>query len=210
MFSINSLKVKAALLSRERKVEHFYSLCEQGRQILDVGVSREPKKKLSTLNYFLHNFRYSEDSYTGLGVSDLSGMVELFPEKRFIQYQGGKFPFNDRQFDWVFCNAVIEHVGNEDAQLFFVNEMLRVARGVFFTTPNKYFPIESHTNVVFVHWFNPIFDRIKKRYKDNLNLLSYNQLKYLLKKSSASEYQIFRNNLLGLTMTFTVVCKNNS
>ncbi len=69
-------------------------------------------------------------------MQDLSDMNNLFPDKRFVTYQGGKFPFDDDEFDWVFSNVVIEHVGNDEALLMFINEMLRVAKNVFFTTPN--------------------------------------------------------------------------
>jgi ubiquinone/menaquinone biosynthesis C-methylase UbiE len=54
-------------------------------------------------------------------------MEVLFPGKRFVQYAGGRFPFSNKTFDWVFSNAVIEHVGDENAQLLFLNEMMRVA-----------------------------------------------------------------------------------
>jgi len=54
--------------------------------------------------------------------------------------------FADRSFDWVFSNAVIEHVGGIEEQRKFASEISRVARcGYFVTTPNKFFPIEPHT-----------------------------------------------------------------
>jgi len=93
------------------------------------------------LNYFLKTFRYGSEHYTGLGIQDLSNMGNLYPGKTFVAYPGGRFPFEDNEFDWVFSNAVIEHVGDDADQVMFVNEMLRVARNVFFTTPNKYFPV---------------------------------------------------------------------
>ena len=136
---------------------HFYSLFKEGESVLDVGVSPESKKALPARNYFLKNYRYNHGTYTGLGVRDLTGMENLFPGKRFVQYPGGKFPFSDKEFDWVFSNAVIEHVGDDCAQLLFLNEMMRVANNVFFTTPNKYFPIESHTNVFFLHWNDKLY-----------------------------------------------------
>lgn len=55
-------------------------------------------------------------------------------------------PFRTKSYDWVFSNAVIEHVGGWERQKRFANEIRRVARkGYFITTPNKYFPIEPHT-----------------------------------------------------------------
>jgi 2-polyprenyl-3-methyl-5-hydroxy-6-metoxy-1,4-benzoquinol methylase len=55
-------------------------------------------------------------------------------------------PFADQSFDWVFSNAVIEHVGGIEEQRKFAREISRVARcGYFVTTPNKFFSIEPHT-----------------------------------------------------------------
>jgi ubiquinone/menaquinone biosynthesis C-methylase UbiE len=59
-------------------------------------------------------------------------------------------PFRSQSFDWVFSNAVIEHVGGSDRQKQFADEIRRVARkGYFVTTPNKYFPIEPHCYLPF-------------------------------------------------------------
>lgn len=208
---INQIKTKVMKSSRESKLQHFYSLFEEGESVLDVGVSAETTERLPIRNYFLKNYRHEPGTYTGLGVKDLSGMSSLFPGKRFVQYPGEKFPFSDKAFDWVFSNAVIKHVGDDDAQLLFLNEMMRVANQVFFTTPNKYFPIESHTDVLLLHWHDHVFYNWLRRHrprltKDNLYLLSNRRLRRLLEKSNATSYSLYRNQLLGIPMTFTVVC----
>jgi len=138
-------------------------------------------------------------------------MENLFPGKCFVQYPGGKFPFPNKNFDWVFSNAVIEHVGNDDEQLLFLNEMMRVANNVFFTTPNKYFPAESHTNLFFVHWNNKLFHNWCKKFKPlanarGLNLLSFSHLHNLLKTSNATSFTVRKNRLMGIPMTFTITC----
>jgi len=198
--------------SRSQKEDHFYSLCKEKMSVLDVGVSSETGTAGSPArNHFLKNFPHAPKYYTGLGVQDLSGMEKLFPKKRFVQYSGGVFPFEDQEFDWIFSNAVIEHVGDDDAQVDFINEMVRVANDVFFTTPNKFFPIESHTNVLFLHWNNKLFYKWCRRYrkwvnKNCLYLLSYSRLKNLLEKSNISTYTIYKNYTLGIPMTFSVTC----
>ena len=64
---------------------------------------------------------------------------------RNVKADGRRLPFPDKSFDWVFSNAVIEHVGDWDDQRQFAAEIRRVAlRGYFITTPNRYFPIEPH------------------------------------------------------------------
>jgi hypothetical protein len=113
----------------------------------------------------------------------------------------------------VFSNAVIEHVGDDAAQVRFVDEMLRVADNVFFTTPNKLFPVESHTNVLFLHWHDERFYRWCARHKpaltpDTLNLLSYRHLQQTLARSRARTFAIARNRVCGLPMTFTVTASD--
>jgi len=209
-----TVRAKVMERSRKKKLEHFFSMCNRGMNVLDVGVSSEKYKGESTLNYFLKNFPYPATDYTGLGIHDLSGMEQLFPQKNFVQYSGTDFPFEDNQFDWVFSNAVIEHVGCEQEQIKFVNEMFRVGKNVFFTTPNKYFPIESHTQVAFLHWNDDYFYKwLKKnkphRSRNNLNLLSKQKLREILEKSQATNYKIRSNLFLFLPMTFTVVCPDS-
>ena len=106
---------------------------------------------------------------------------------------------------------MIEHVGDEQKQRNFINEMLRVGENVFFTTPNKFFPFEPHTNIFFRHWFQKSFYnwcKVNKPYwgKNNLALLSYFDIKRIMKESKAKKFLIFKNRTLFLTMTLTVVC----
>jgi SAM-dependent methyltransferase len=70
----------------------------------------------------------------------------------YLVADGTKLPFADGTFDVVVSNAVIEHVGDEADQRRFVAEHLRVARNVVITTPNRWFPLETHTNAFLRHW----------------------------------------------------------
>jgi hypothetical protein len=195
--------------SRSQKLTHFYSLCQPESKVLDVGVSNIEHN--AQVNMFLNKFKFSPDKYTGLAVENMDEIRKKHPDKRFVEYPGGNFPFVDNEFEWVFSNAVIEHVGDIYDQVFFLNEMMRVAKNVFFTTPNKFFPLESHTNVLFKHWNDEKFYKWCEKNNpgwsiNNLLLLDFDALESLMKKSSASTYRIYNNRFLGLTMTFTVVC----
>jgi ubiquinone/menaquinone biosynthesis C-methylase UbiE len=65
---------------------------------------------------------------------------------------GCRMPFADQSFDLVVSNAVIEHVGGLQEQLAFIGEHQRVGRAWVITTPNRWFPVESHTSTLFAHW----------------------------------------------------------
>jgi SAM-dependent methyltransferase len=195
--------------SRDAKLKDFYSHCSQECDVLDVGVSNNDHSP--QVNLFLKKFRFPPRRYTGLAVEPITKLAAQFPDHRFVEYDGKIFPFRDRQFGFVFSNAVIEHVGDIADQVRFLNEMMRTGDQVFFTTPNKYFPVESHTNALFIHWFPSYFYRWCKSNRpywneQNLRLLSYSDLKAVVAGSHAETHVIRRNRLLGMTMTFTVVC----
>jgi len=215
MSVIASIKNRVMEGSRRAKIEHFYSLVDPQfgtPRILDVGVSPELGQGGPHMNYFLQTFRYDDAAYTGLGVEDLSATRARYTGKQLVEYGGGRFPFDDSSFTHAFSNAVIEHVGDEQAQIDFVNEMARVARTVFFTTPNKFFPIESHTNAVLVHWSDERFRRWCAKHNpywtsDNLYLFSYARLRGLLMNTRVRDWHIQVNRLAGWPMTFSVVCR---
>src|SRR6185369_936625 len=89
---------------------------------------------------------------TALGLGDMSGFRALHPELCVVSYEGGRFPFDDRAFDIVHSNAVIEHVGSDERQLSFLSEVFREGRSGMVWTTNRLFPIETHTLLPFVHW----------------------------------------------------------
>jgi SAM-dependent methyltransferase len=67
--------------------------------------------------------------------------------------------FEDRQFDSVFSNSVIEHVGPVDKMSDFAREVRRLGKSYWIQTPSKWFPIEAHCGMPF-WWFYPV--RLRK------------------------------------------------
>jgi hypothetical protein len=84
-----------------------------------------------------------------LAACDINPAVSPWP---FVQADGCALPYADRCSDLVLSNAVIEHVGDEADQARFVAEHDRVGRHWVITTPNRWFPVESHTYAVVRHW----------------------------------------------------------
>ena len=106
-------------------------------------------------------------------------MKKAFPEVNVVYYEGGVFPFQDESFDISFSNAVIEHVGSRMNQQEFLEEALRVSKNIYITTPNRWFPLEAHTLIPFLHWlpkkvFRKVLIAVGLKYwakEENLNLL---------------------------------------
>lgn len=62
--------------------------------------------------------------------------------------------FSPGEFDLVFSNSVIEHVGDADRRAEFCKEVLRLGSDYWIQTPNKSFPIEAHCGMPF-WWYYP-------------------------------------------------------
>ena len=60
--------------------------------------------------------------------------------------------FKDKEFDVVFSNSVLGHVGSFEDQCRAASEMRRVGRHYFVQTPNHGFPIDWRTLVPFFHF----------------------------------------------------------
>lgn len=92
-------------------------------------------------------------------ILNLPGIVEsnAVSHHRFRYVQGDAcrvLGFEERQFDTVFSNSVIEHVGPADKQADFAREVRRLGRSYWVQTPSKWFPIEAHCGMP-LWWFYP-------------------------------------------------------
>jgi ubiquinone/menaquinone biosynthesis C-methylase UbiE len=124
-----------------------------------------------------------------------------------IVADGRQLPFPDKSFDWVFSNAVIEHVGDWADQKRFAEEIRRVAScGYFVTTPNRYFPLEPHT-LLPCYQFLPVgVQRRVARYSpgylreyEKINLLSAAQMRLLFPEAEviSTGFPIIGNSLVA-------------
>ncbi len=124
-------------------------------RILDVGVSG--RQQYERAQNFLEEFYTHPECVTAVGMDDLCALQARYPKVSVVQADSRHLPFENKAFDIVFSNAVVEHVGGLAEQQAFVSECVRVGKAVFITTPSRSFPIESHTMIPFVHWFPDAF-----------------------------------------------------
>jgi hypothetical protein len=126
-------------------------------RILDVGATADDSRPESN---FLERWYPHPERITALGDEELGTTPSRFPGVSAVQGHGQRLPFADGVFDIAFSNAVVEHVGHREAQREFVRELSRVARQCFISTPNRGFPIETHTGLPLVHFLpDPLFRR---------------------------------------------------
>jgi len=158
-------------------------------KVIDIGVT--PDMTLPSSNYFEKLYPYL-NNLTVASVENASNLEIVFEGVTFVQTVVGKpFPFGDKEFDALFCSAVIEHVGDFEEQRFFLNECCRISRKVFLTTPNKWYPVDFHTCLPFVHWLpRSLHQKILRMLgfkffskTENLNLLSKRDIIKLLPNS---------------------------
>lgn len=64
------------------------------------------------------------------------GIDRAETEKTILYYDGERFPFRDKEFDYVVCSHVIEHVADIES---FVSELTRVASRGYIEYPTVYY-----------------------------------------------------------------------
>jgi hypothetical protein len=208
----DSLPVRIAARARRRMYQHFLEHVAPGEDetILDVGVTSDQTYEAS--NYLEAWYPY-KSRITAVGLDDASFLEQRYPGLTFRKADGRELPFPDGCFDVVHSSAVIEHVGSRDNQRRFIGELIRVAkRVVFFTTPNRWFPIEFHSLLPLVHWLPAAKFRSLLRgtrydffsYEDHLNLLSRNGVLHLCHELGQQGATCRSLRLMGLTSNLLV------
>jgi len=179
--------------------------------VLDIGATSD--RSYAASNYFEALYPW-KDRIVAAGIDDASFLEAQYPGVRFRFADALDLPFADGAFDIVHAAAVLEHVGAFERQARMVAECLRVAaRAVYLTTPNRWFPIEFHTQLPLVHWLPNRFGRAILRragYKffadeANLNLMTSAQLSRILARHAGWRYRFVPTRLCGWTSNLVLV-----
>ena len=162
--------------NRHRKATDITAWLE-GHNVKDVlfvgAMGEEHAGNADMVNAGIVEKRIADSYAVKMGIN-VEPAVTPYP---FIIADARDMPFENDYVDFALANAIIEHVGQEAEQLRMVREMTRVARTWVITTPNKWFPVESHTSAVFRHWL-PSWRR--KHEKEFTRLLSHREFRRLL------------------------------
>ena len=181
----------AGAISHKSRIKKWLQFLEWAKTtpettLLDIGVNTT---EYSANDNLLERLYAYPENITVVGLEDNWQTFETrYPKIKTVTADGTKLPFEDNAFDIAYSNAVIEHVGNREKQVAFLQEMSRVAKRGYLTTPNRLFPIEVHTRIPLLHLFLPkkAFDwvatAIGKGWAagDYMHLLSEQELRTLL------------------------------
>jgi hypothetical protein len=188
---------------REKRWEVFRSLTasvERPMKILDVGGLQEVWEHIGFAdqpNIHITLLNIVKVSSHHWNIETVLGNACSMPQ------------FHDGEFDVVYSNSVIEHVGGDKEIQSMANEIRRVGKRYYIQTPNRYFPVEPHfffpmfqfmpislRATVVQHfpltWFGKIPDR--KRAEEtvrSINLLSKRQVKSLFPDAMMMDERFF-------------------
>ena len=200
----------AAKLRRNRFLifNSLVALLPRPLSILDVGGTQ----------IFWERMDFTKEPDVKIVLLNLS-KVDVY-HKNLISVQGDARrmdAFTDQEFDVVFSNSVIEHVGGYDQQCQMANEVKRVGKSYFIQTPNRFFPIEPHfllpffqflplgLKIFLVHhfdigWHKRTPDKQKAaQLVNSIRLLTEKELKKLFPGAN-----IYKEKLFGLTKSLIV------
>jgi len=188
-----SLGERITVLARDRIYDDFIAICQPGRDdtILDVGVSDVVN---DAANMMQRKYPFPEQ-ITAVGLGSGEDFRAAYPLTQYLQIGANqRLPFADGQFDVATSNAVLEHVGSPEHQELFVHELIRVARKVFISVPNRYFPVEHHTAIPLLHYSDAAFQLACRAFgkmewaeAENLILMSRTSLARLVPEHVGAE-----------------------
>ena len=120
--------------------------------------------------------------------------------------------FKDKEFEVVFSNAVIEHVGSFDQQRKMAEEVQRIGKRYIVQTPNRYFPIEPHVLIPFFQFFPLGLKVFIATHTPNWGWKSshigeLSTIRLMTEKELRSIFpgaRVYKERFLGVTKSFTV------
>jgi hypothetical protein len=136
----DSLAERVLVKARDRIFRDFMAQMQPSSsdKILDVGVSDVINDGANVLERSYEHQRNITACGLGAGVA----FQRAFPLVRYVRIEP---------------NVVLEHVGSLDHQFQFVRELCRVAKRVFISVPNRFFPVEHHTAIPLAHFHDGAF-----------------------------------------------------
>lgn len=193
-------------ISRTRKLELFNKLMNPTKEmkILDIGSQINPTNEcdIQFIDYYPWK---SNVSAINLSSEHIILIKQYYPEVDARVGDACALPWEDKHFDIVYSNAVIEHLGIFEKQKKMATEIMRVGKSWFVTTPNRWYPFEFHMRLPFVTWlprngylrFGQVisYNHVERKYmtgirRDGLRLITAKQLKHCFPSSQIIKQRV--------------------
>lgn len=117
--------------------------------------------------------------------------------------------------DLILSSATIEHVGNHYNQIKMIKNIIKLTKKFFvITTPNRFYPLDFHTKIPFIHWLpkkihRKILKIVNLNYfseEKNLNLLSEGDIVKMMNSFKGKiKYNILFIRLFGIKSNFIII-----
>jgi len=184
---------------RECRLQFFVNtFVREGERILDVG----------------YGYGQFEDQLARFGVRNAIIALDIVPRNTsgnpnvtaFVVADAAHLPFAARSIDVIYCNSLLEHVGDWRVQRQAFAEVERVGCKFFVQTPNRHFPIDAH------HLF-PFFQHLPRSIQQWIgqNVLGHYEQVWLLDRGAVKKLAsighgiaIWEEKMLGLTKSFVL------
>jgi ubiquinone/menaquinone biosynthesis C-methylase UbiE len=211
----NSIFKSWGLNKYRRKIHSIFLksfLFTKKTTIIDIGTTQLLDEYENVL---LKEYKY-KNNITCFSNQDLKYLKKKYQKIKILQGDGRQTNLKKNSYDIAFSSATIEHVGSFPNQVKFIKEMLRVAKkGIFVTTPNRYFPFDLHTFLPLIHILpKKIHRKILKFFgyqflsqEKNLNLLGESDLIKICKKLKIIKYKIKKIKILLFSSNLLLIIK---
>jgi hypothetical protein len=185
------------------------------KSIIDIGTT----PSLDDVQNIILSKIKDNENITCLSNLNCKILFKKYPNiKKILIGDGRNNNLPNNSFDIVHSNATIEHVGSYKNQKLFIKECNRISKKyVFIQTPNRFYPIDFHTILPFIHWLpknthRKILNIIGLNFyglEKNLNLLSESDLINLCEELNIKNYKIIKYRLFFITSNLILFIEKN-